>query len=162
PSDIHLMAWAATNPTSRAVSSIAHLSPSTVTTWPSVYPAKSRPGIASDDLDRIGSHPDVQLLETALELTLVRDEELSTLLGVRDVHEDTHQFIAVSLALMPPLAPNSLRLGGHGSKMLLQLDQRVRNERIRDRLAIVKPQREQEFVPAEHSAHSWPVHRRGR
>jgi hypothetical protein len=53
----------------------------------------SRPQL-SQDLDRVGRHPDVNLLEASLQPLLEIEKELAMFRLVRYIHENPHQVIA--------------------------------------------------------------------
>ena len=49
----------------------------------------------SQDLDRVGRHPDVNLLESGLQPLFELNEEVAVFGLIRDVYEDSDQVIAV-------------------------------------------------------------------
>lgn len=59
------------------------------------------------------------------------DEELPVLRQIGDIHEDAHQFVAVLLPLVRPLASNGRRFARSCSKPLLQLKQRINDQIVR-------------------------------
>src|SRR5262245_15863525 len=111
----------------------------------------------SDDLDEVGGHPDVELLEPSLELFFVSDEELAVIWSIGNIENNAHEVIAVHFTLMLPEAANHLRLGGDGSEVLAEFQQRLTDEAIGDGLAIVKPQGQKDLEPPERTAHRWPA-----
>jgi len=89
------------------------------------------------DFDRVGRHPDVDLLESRLQ-SLLELKEKPTIFGlVRDVYEEPNQVVAVRLAFVTPEAADRLRLTRHRSEVLLQFQQSVGDEIIRHRLAVI-------------------------
>src|SRR5882672_11673394 len=103
----------------------------------------------SDSLDRIGGQPNVLLLEAVLQSFFEPDEELPVLRCVLHVHKHAGQTIAVEFSFSTPQAKNSLGLTGDSAEFLLQLAQGVSDQLLRDRAAIVKLRRQQDFVAAQ-------------
>jgi hypothetical protein len=63
---------------------------------------------ASNDFQRIGGHPDVDLLEAFLEPLFEIDKELAMLRSVGHVDEDSHVEVANDSALVFPVAFDAL------------------------------------------------------
>ena len=101
------------------------------------------------DLDRVGRHPDLDLLEAALQPLLELEEETAMLGLVGDIDEDPNQVVAVSLALVAPEAADRLRLGRDGPELLLPFEQGLRDEVVGHGLAVIEPEREQDLVASE-------------
>jgi hypothetical protein len=64
----------------------------------------------SQHFNRVGRHPNVNLLEPRLQSLLELDEELPMFRLVRDVYKDSDQVIAVGLAFVPPESADRLCL----------------------------------------------------
>src|SRR5436309_346436 len=79
----------------------------------------------SDRLDRIGGHPDVDLLKSRLQPVLKLLEEYEVFREVRDVDKHSGEFVLVRLTLMLPKAADGLSFRRYGSESLLQFQQRV-------------------------------------
>ncbi len=62
-----------------------------------------------NDIQRIGGHPNVYLLEARLECLLKIPKELKSLWRIRDVKEYFDVFVRVSLLSVPSTAFNCLR-----------------------------------------------------
>src|SRR5688572_22026734 len=107
----------------------------------------------SENFDRVSCEPDVELLKASFELLFVSDEELAIGRSIGDVDKHAHEFITIALVVLSPLTANDLSFCGHRSKPLLQLCERLREESVGDGMAVVKPQRKQDFVLAERTAH---------
>ena len=82
-------------------------------------------GRASQSLDRVGRHPNVDPLELCLQPLLEFKEELSVLELVCDIHEYPNQVIPIRLASVLPQTTYRLSLGPNSTKMLLQFEQSV-------------------------------------
>jgi len=80
-------------------------------------------------------------------------EEIPVLLRVGDIHEGAHQFVTVHLSGVLPLAFYSLGFRGDSAKFATKFNQRVGNEAIRHRTAIVKPKRKQNLESPAGNAH---------
>jgi len=93
----------------------------------------------SDDLDRIGRHPDIDLLKPFANLFLELREELAVLGRVRHIDERAHQVVAEYLVLVLPQSTNRLRFARDRSEPLAQLKHRVGNRLVRHGAAVVKP-----------------------
>ena len=99
-------------------------------------------GSRSFNVNGVTGHPDRNLSEPALYSFSEVKKEIPVLLCVGDIHEDAHQFVTVHLSGVLPLAFYSLSFRGDRAKFVTKFNQRVGNEAIRHRTAIVKPKRE--------------------
>ena len=93
----------------------------------------------SNNVHRMRSNPDVQLLEASLKILFESDEEQTICDRILDIDEDSDQFVSVGFALILPLALDSLRLDGHSAKLVPQINDGVRQEAIRNRLTVIDP-----------------------
>ena len=80
-------------------------------------------------------------------------KEVPVLLRVRNIHENAHQFVAIHLTRVLPLAFYPLGFRGDSAKLATKFNERVGNEVIRHRTAIIKPEREQNLESPAGSAH---------
>src|SRR6266516_4685556 len=72
----------------------------------------------SQDFDRVGGHPDVDLAERCPHLFLEFDEELSAFRQVWGIHERTDEIVAEELVLVAPQAADRLRFAGDSAEAL--------------------------------------------
>jgi hypothetical protein len=93
------------------------------------------------------SHPDVDLTEASFEPFLEFLEELAILRSVRHINENTDQFIAIDLILIFPETTDNLRLGRNDPKLPAQLKERISYQFIGNSFLVVKPPRQENFVP---------------
>src|ERR1041385_7821007 len=101
-------------------------------------------------------YPDVELVKALFESPLELLKELAAFLEILHVHKHAHVFVTIDLALIFPLSANDLRLCGNRAKSVPKLKQRLGDQRIRHRRAVIEPKRDQDFVPSLQSAHRWP------
>ena len=94
----------------------------------------------------MGCHPNVDLLKTRLEPFLESKKELAAIRQIGDVDKNAEEIVTVRLALMAPEPANHLRLRRDGAESPLQLKQSVRYVLVGDRLPVIEPEREEEFV----------------
>ena len=80
-------------------------------------------------------------------------KEIPVLLCVGDIHEDAHQLIAVHLTSVLPLAFHPLSFRGDSAELATKFNERIGNEVLRYRTAIVKSKREQNLESPAGSAH---------
>jgi hypothetical protein len=59
--------------------------------------------------------------------------------GIRHIHKDPNQVIALRLPFVPPETTDRLRLSGHGPEALFLFEQRLGHDIITHRLAIIEP-----------------------
>jgi hypothetical protein len=80
-------------------------------------------------------------------------KEIPVLLRVRNIHENAHQLVAIHLPCVLPLAFYPLSFRGDSAKLATKFNERIGNEVIWHRTAIVKPKREQNLESPAGSAH---------
>jgi hypothetical protein len=102
----------------------------------------------SEDLDRVGDHPDVDLLEIKFEAFLKVEKPCAVFGRICHVGEYPHEVIAIDAAFMLPDAPNSLRLERCRAEAPANSDQRLADQVIGNRRPIVKAQWKQDLVAA--------------
>src|SRR5437899_3259919 len=95
---------------------------------------------------RIGSHPDLNLSEPGLQMTFQADEKLAVLWVIRHIHEDPDQVVAEFDSLVLPNAVDDLRLPRNRPETLFQLNERFADQTPRHSLAVIEPERQQDFV----------------
>src|SRR6202012_3870497 len=106
--------------------------------------------------NRVGAHPDIDLLKAIFEKALKFQEEISNFRLVRHVDKHANKIVEINLPRMLPLALNRLRLRGNRAELLSQLDQRFTDELVWDIAAVIEPQGKQYFVSSEFAAHRQP------
>src|SRR5208283_188011 len=111
--------------------------------------------------DQVCRHPDVELLESSFELFLEFQEELAMLRLVADVDEDADQIVAIRFPFLAPVSSDRLGFAGDSTEPLLQFEQGLGDDLVRDWLAVIEPEREQHLESPECFAHRSPVPRRG-
>src|SRR5216117_1379810 len=99
-------------------------------------------------------HPDRNLAEPAPDPLSELKKEIPVLLCVLNVHENTHQLIAVHLPAMLPLSFYLLSFRGDSPKPAPKFYQRLSDQGIRHRAAIIKPKREQNLESPAGNAHT--------
>jgi hypothetical protein len=116
--------------------------------------------LLSDYLDWISGHPNVELLKAHFELFLVVDKKVAVFARVSDIDEDADEFIAENFALVLLVTTDHLRLRGHRIVLLSEFQERLADQFIRDRPAVVKPQGQQDLELSERIAHRWQAPQR--
>jgi len=79
------------------------------------------------DFDWVTSHPKSDLLKTRPEFFPKLQKEISVLLSIGDIDEDTHQVVFIYLTRVLPLSLNPLCLARDSSKLITQFDESFRN-----------------------------------
>src|SRR5438128_11572431 len=102
----------------------------------------------------MAGHPDGNLAELAPHTLSELKKKIPVLLRILDVHEDAHQFITLHFPSMLPLAFYPLSFRGDSAKPAAKLHQRLSNQCIRQRAAIVKPKRQQNLESPAGNAHT--------
>src|SRR5437899_2702709 len=100
-------------------------------------------------------HPNRKLPESSLEPLAKLAKVVAVVLCIFDVHENSHQIIAIYFSRVFPHPLNFLSLGRNRSKLDTKLNQCFGDQCIGDRPAIVKPKRQQKFEPPAGNAHTW-------
>ena len=114
----------------------------------------------SNHFNQIGRHPNIDLLEPGLEPLFAFDEVLPIFRFIGRIDIDSHQVIAVTLTLMPPLPVNDLSVARRGPELLLQFEQCVGDRVVWNCSTVVKPQWQENLETPNHSAHKWVAPRR--
>src|SRR5438046_3084068 len=99
-------------------------------------------------------HPDRNLAEFASHPLPEAKEEIPVLPCVLNVHEDAHQFVAVNFPSVLPLAFYPLRFRGDSAEPAAKLHQRLGDQFLRHRAAIVKPEWQQNLESPAGNAHT--------
>ena len=97
-------------------------------------------------IHRVGGHPDVDLFEADFELLLELPEEFAVSRQVRYFDEEPRQVVVINSSFMFPNATQDLGFPRSGTELLSQFAERFYEQRLRDRLAVVKQQRHQDLV----------------
>ncbi len=74
---------------------------------------------------------------------------------VGDVNENPDQVVAEGLTFDAPMPTDRLGLSGDGPEALFELDQRVREQVVGNRRAVMEPQGRQRLETPERFAHKW-------
>ena len=65
------------------------------------------------------------------------------------------EVVAINLTFVLPRPADGLRFSRNSAEVLSQFEQRLTNQLLGHRLAVIKPQRQEEFESSERSAHKW-------
>lgn len=93
-------------------------------------------------VDGVASDPDVQLLESFFQFFFEGGEEFFGFFGVFDIDEHANQLVAVGLSQMRPCSLNGLRLRRNGAEPLAKLEQRLSDQLVGNRVAVIELERE--------------------
>lgn len=72
----------------------------------------------SDDVNKIGGHPDIELPKPGLDPFFEADKVGAVLRLIRNVYENPHQVVAKDMVLPLPQPSNGLRLTRDGAESL--------------------------------------------
>src|SRR5205814_2598464 len=100
----------------------------------------------SNDLDRIGGHPDVHLPEPALECLLEVPEEFTGVRIIGRVYENTNEVVEVDWAGVFSLSADRLGFGRNGAEALAKFQERLADDFVGNRRAVIEPKWKQDFV----------------
>ena len=82
-------------------------------------------------------------------MNLVIDEELSVHFVVRNVQKNADQIVTLNLVLMFPYSANNIGFRRDRAELFAQFNNDLPQELVRHSRAVIKPQRQKDFVPTE-------------
>jgi hypothetical protein len=77
------------------------------------------------NLNWVGRHPDLNLLESFFYSPFELHEELAIFWCIGNVSKNSYQLVLVSLPLVLPTTPDGLRFHGNGAKLPFQFEERL-------------------------------------
>jgi hypothetical protein len=115
---------------------------------------------ASKHVQRVGRYPKVDLLESFLGALFEFHKELAVSRDIRNVHEHSNQVVAKALPLVLSESANGLSFARDGPEPLLQFEQRIGNQVVRNGLSVIELQRQQNLEAPVWFVYKWPDRQR--